>query len=85
MKMTCSKCDEEILGSACLVADAGDEEEPMEWGDLHTHISTEGLFVMLHPNCFKDFIDEVLRQERGAVILVSAGKVEDIKAALMIP
>jgi hypothetical protein len=83
-ELNCSDCNEEILGSVCVVADAGEESESMEWGDLFIYPSTAGGFALLHPNCFKKFQDELLRQERGAVINVALGKVEDIREALLL-
>lgn len=84
--MKCSDCDEEIVGSVILVRDADPiAEEPMEWGVLTTHLSTEGVFVMFHPNCFKVFQDEVLRQERSGAFIILIGKVDDVKEGLSIP
>lgn len=82
--LACSDCGKEILGSGCIVADAGDPKDPQEWGELFIYPSTEGGFALLHPNCFKKFQDECLRQERGAVINVALGKVEWIREALEI-
>jgi hypothetical protein len=93
MKLICSAptCANEIMGSVCVVADAGNEdEEPMEWGDLNMYSSSDGKnvkldgFALLHPNCFKDFQDEVLRQERGLVITVGFMKVDDAREALQL-
>jgi hypothetical protein len=83
-KLMCSDCLDEILGSVCVVADAGEKDEGMEWGMLHIYPSTQGGFALLHPNCFKVFQDELLRQERGAVINVALGKVDDIREALLL-
>jgi hypothetical protein len=89
MTLLCSKCAEEILGSVAIVADAGDEGEGlMEWGDLTMYPSSNGEqvrldgFALLHPNCFKLFQDEVLRQERGVVLNVGLMKIEDAREAL---
>lgn len=83
-QLTCSKCGAEILGSVCVVADAGDPAEPMEWGGLFMYPSTTGEFALLHPNCFKEFQDEVLRQERGVVINVALGNIKDIREAMLL-
>jgi hypothetical protein len=84
VELKCSDCGEEILGSVCVAADAGEEDEGMEWGELFIYPSTAGGFALLHPNCFKKFQDEVLRQERGVVLNVAFGKVEDIREALLL-
>jgi hypothetical protein len=83
MELNCSSCGKEILGSVAVVADAG-EPKGMEWGNLFIYPSTEGGFALLHPNCFKKFQDEVLRQERGVVLSVALGKIEDIREALLL-
>lgn len=83
MKLTCSDCGEEILGSVAVVADAGENGEGMEWGSLKLYPSSTGYgFALLHPNCFKKFQDEVLRQERGVVLSVGLMTVEDAREAL---
>jgi hypothetical protein len=87
MKLICSdpECGDEILGSICVVADAGEDDEGMAWGSMMLYPSTTGPgFLLLHPNCFKGFQDELLRQERGAVIHVALGKVEDVREALQL-
>lgn len=96
MQLKCSSCREDILGTVCVVSDAG-EDDDMQWGTLELYFSTpdgqmsEELsefkpFVLLHPNCFKaEFVDEVLRQERTAIITVGFMKVEDAREALSIP
>jgi hypothetical protein len=81
-KLICSDCGEEVLGSVCVVADAGDPDEPQAWGELFIYPSTVGGFALLHPNCFKKFQDELLRQERGAVLNIAFGKVDDIREAM---
>lgn len=85
MKLICSdpECGEEIVGSIAIVADAG-EEDGMAWGSMFLYPSSEGEFAMLHPNCFKSFQDELLRQERGAVINVALGSAKDIREAMQI-
>jgi hypothetical protein len=86
MKLMCSDCGKEILGSVAIVADAGVEgESDMEWGDIQLYPSSTGRgFALLHPNCFKKFQDEVLRQERGVVLSVGLMRVEDAREALAI-
>jgi hypothetical protein len=86
MKLLCSDCGKEILGSVAIVADAGVEDEGgMEWGDIQLYPSSTGKgFALLHPNCFKRFQDEVLRQERGVVLSVGLMTVEDAREALEI-
>jgi hypothetical protein len=84
MKLDCSACGKEILGSVAIVADAG-EDDDMEWGDINLYPSSTGNgFALLHPNCFKKFQDEVLRQERGVVLSVGLMKVDDAREALQI-
>lgn len=84
MRLMCSSCTKEILGSVAIVADAG-EDEAMEWGGLTLYPSSTGNgFALLHPNCFKRFQDEVLRQERGVVLSVGLMKVDDAREALQI-
>jgi hypothetical protein len=88
MQLLCSSCGEEILGSVAIVADAGEDEEGMEWGELNMYPSSNGEsvrldgFALLHPNCFKKFLDEILRQERGVVLQVGLMTVEDAREAL---
>jgi len=86
MKLLCSdpECGNEIAGSVCMVADAGDPDDPQEWGGFGMYESTAGPFALLHPNCFKVFQDELLRQERGAVINVAIGKVEWVREAMQL-
>jgi hypothetical protein len=82
----CSDCGEEILGSGVVVKEAEpDASDPMMWGNLSMYEATEGSLALFHPNCFKVFQDELLRQERAAVLLVGFDKVEDIREALGIP
>jgi hypothetical protein len=93
LQLLCSSCGKEIFGSVIIVSDAGDDAE-MQWGEMKLYYSTpDGQmsddltafkpFVLLHPNCFTSkFVDEILRQERSAIITVGFMKVEDAREAL---
>jgi len=84
--MTCSSCGDPILGSIIVTKEADPEStDDMRWGPLSMYEGSEGPFALLHPNCFKKFQDELLRQESAAMLLVGLGKVEDIREALQIP
>jgi hypothetical protein len=79
--LRCSNEGAEILGTVVVVASNGDDED-MAWGERRTYQGSEKEFVLLHPKCFHDLVDEILRAESMAAILVSLGPVDDLREAL---
>jgi hypothetical protein len=85
--LRCSNEGAEILGTVAVVQ-ALEEGTPWAWGEMTalpmmTYQSTRGEFVLLHPKCLHDVIDEIFRAESMAAIAVSLGPVDEIRAALV--
>lgn len=77
--LICSSDGKEILGTVAVI---GSEDPNADWGELNTYQGTERDFLLLHPKCLHDLLDEVLRQERATVLVMSLGPVDDVRAAL---
>jgi len=87
-QLICSdpSCASGIAGTVAIISEPEefrDEEEHMKWGNYFVYTTEKKTMLMLHPNCFKVFQDELLRQEQAAVLLVALGPVQDVRMALM--
>lgn len=90
MDLTCSSCGKLVVGTATVLGEAPEFEGQMEWGDLElyhglTETGSYTNYTVLHPNCMHQVIDEILRQEGQAAMLLVVGQVTDVKDALGIP
>ena len=86
--LICSSCGEAILGAAAVM---GQPDEALEqglspWeteGDVVVHhAANDRAFMVLHPKCMHQVLDEVLRQEKATVVNIALGSVADVRAAL---
>ena len=78
--LKCSSDGDEILGTIAVIGSADDEAH---WGEeLKVYQGSEREFLLLHPKCLHDLLDEVLRQEQATVLIMSLGPVNDVREAL---
>lgn len=77
-------CEDELLGSAVMLAD------DLEWGidweaggyETYAHIEAPTPLIVLHPTCFMKLFDELLRGEKQTVLRFILGPIGEIKGAL---
>lgn len=86
MKIVCSLpgCDEELLGTAVMLADDTDYGIDWEAGGYETyqHLSAPTPLIVMHPTCFLALFDELLRAEAQTVLRFILGNVGELKGAL---
>lgn len=89
--MICSlgECGELIVGTCVVLGDTtGDLVWPNQIPDSHIYYGenpdTGGRtsWIALHPNCFKQLFDEMMRQEGLAAMTFIFGAVGEVKDAL---
>ena len=88
--LRCSSDGKDILGTCAWVAVPEDANgvniAEATYAQSHfvvTYHGTKSDFLVLHPKCLHDVLDEVLRQEGQTILTVGIGKVEDVRSALM--
>ena len=78
--LKCSSDGEDIFGTVAVIGSADDEAN---WGEeLKVYQGMDREFLLLHPKCLHDLLDEVLRQERATVHFMSLGPVNEVREAL---
>lgn len=83
--MECSLCHNDIVGVGVLIAD---EEGKWEGSGImlyHTEGGELDTFALLHPTCFVDVFQELLRQEQESHFVVAISKTGNLREALQIP
>lgn len=86
--LKCSVCHRDLLGVAAIVGQPKEmleQDDVAPWegrDDVTVYQGSEIPFILLDPKCLHEMLDEVLRQELNAVLMVSIGKIDEIRAGL---
>lgn len=84
--MICSACSSQIIGVGVVMADEL-RSEPAE-GFITYHGNVEGedrLYYLLHPVCFTQVFEEIIRLQTEAAMFVAVAVAGNIREALVIP
>lgn len=85
-QFTCSlgECREPLLGKVVMLSSVDDDEIHWSEAGMAEYHATKKDFVILHPSCFMQLLNEFFVQEDlGAVLTMTVGNIGDVAAALM--
>lgn len=84
--MICSACNDPIMGVGVVMADEL-SDEPAEGFTTYrgTVEGEERLYYLLHPVCFTQVFEEIIRSQNEAAMFVAVAVAGNIREALVIP
>lgn len=76
------ECRKEIVGVGVVLGSVGDEDLDFEGAGMLEYEATKKHFALLHPTCFIDLFNEMMKAQSNVMLTVMAGGVGDIRTAL---